>query len=278
MAGSRKARAALSPRGRHQAFDLYDSLLFVGKPDLSPYGFKRSRTVYEGELWPPQADRITPSEAAVRSKARAVLAEGVTAAVPVILDVEHYSTDIRLDLSHIKPDTSIVDANIRKLEQIIGWFKHEAPQLEVGYYGVAPVDLGLPVTGQPPGNDTEVAIWETANSYLIEFATHLDAIYPSIYTSTTDRAEWVAAARRYISEARRIGAGKPVRPFIWPQYHDVMRGPLALTYIDYDYWMLQLTTIRDAGASGIIFWGGYRTQWDDTRDWWRATLDFIARM
>jgi hypothetical protein len=46
---------------------------------------------------------------------------------------------------------------------------------------------------------------------------------------------------------------KPVRPFIW---HDVMRGPLAGTYIDYDYWMLQLTTVRDAGASGIVFWGG----------------------
>jgi len=45
-----------------------------------------------------------------------------------------------------------------------------------------------------------------------------------------------------------------------------------------DHWMLQLTTIRDAGASGIIFWGGYRTPWDDTQDWWHATLDFIGAM
>jgi hypothetical protein len=42
--------------------------------------------------------------------------------------------------------------------------------------------------------------------------------------------------------------------------------------------MLQLTTIRDAGASSIVVWGGYKTQWDDTQDWWRATLDFIATM
>jgi hypothetical protein len=33
---------------------------------------------------------MTPNEAAVRSKARAVLAEGVKDAVPVILDVEHH--------------------------------------------------------------------------------------------------------------------------------------------------------------------------------------------
>ena len=109
-------------------------------------------------------------------------------------------------------------------------------------------------------------------------STYVDALYPSLYTATTDPAEWLAIARRTISQAKRIGRGKPVRPFIWPQYHDVMRSPLAGTYIDYDYWMLQLTTIREAGAAGIVFWGGYKTKWDDTQDWWRATLDFIASM
>src|SRR6266566_7466754 len=262
MARSPQAKAA-QLLTRHETFGLYDSLLFIGKPDLSPYGFKRSRTVYEHEL--------PPNEAAVRSKARAVLAEGVTAAVPVILDVELYSTDVRLDISHLNPDTSTVDADIRKLEQMIGWLKHQAPTLKVGFYDVAPVDMGLPVTGQQPANAAELAIWEKANSYLSPFVTHVDALYPSLYTFTTDRAKWVALALRYISEAKRIGAGKPVRPFIWPQYHDVMRGPLALTYIDYDYWMLQLTTIRDAGVSGIVFWGGYQREWDDTQGWWHAT-------
>jgi len=277
MARTPNANAAQSLPG-HETFGLYDSLLFIGKPDLSPYGFKRSRTVYQNELWPPKADYTTPNEAAVRSKARAVRAEGVTAAVPVILDVEQYSVDVRLDISHLNPDTSTVDANIRKLEQIIGWFKHEAPTLKVGFYDVAAPVTGLPVTGQQPANDTELAIWKKANSYLIPFVSHVDALYPSLYTFNTDPANWVALAQRYTSEAKRISADKPVRPFIWPQYHDVMRGPLALTYIDYDYWMLQLTTIRDAGVSGIVFWGGYQRQWDDTQGWWRATLDFIAKL
>ena len=55
MAGSPKANAARLLRGK-QTFGLYDSLLFIGKPDLSPYGFKRTRTVYETELWPPKRD------------------------------------------------------------------------------------------------------------------------------------------------------------------------------------------------------------------------------
>jgi hypothetical protein len=276
MARSPKATAAGLLLGRYEAIDLYDSLLFIGKPDLSPYGFKRTRTVYEHELRLPKRS-APPNEAAVRSKADAVLAEGVTAAVPVTLDVERYSIDVRLDQNHINPDTSTVDANILKLEQIIGWFKDEAPTLKVGFYDLAPVP-GTPVKGHQPANDTELAIWETANSYVIPFVTYVDALYPSLYTFYTEPTTWVAFAQRYISEAKRIGPGKPVRPFIWPQYHDVMRRPLAGTYIDYDYWMLQLTTIRDAGASGIIFWGGYKTQWDDTQDWWHATLDFVATM
>jgi hypothetical protein len=272
FAASPKTKATEPKR---ETFDLYDSLLFIGKPDLSRYGLKRARTVYEHELGLPNP---TPDEATVRSKARAVLTEGVTAAVPVILDVEGYSVDVRSDISHINSDTSTVDANLLKLEQVIGWFKNEAPTLQVGFFDVAAPLLGLPVTGQGPANDAELAIWKRANSYLIPFATHVDALYPSLYTVDTDPAKWVVSAQTRISEAKRIGAGKSVRPFIWPQYHDVMRSPLAGTYIDYDYWMLQLATIRDAGVSGIVFWGGYQTPWDETQGWWHATLDFIATM
>src|SRR5262245_16437165 len=175
-AASFTARSAKALLGRHETFDVYDSLLFIGKPDLSPYGLKRSRTVYEAELWPPKRS-VTPNEAVVRSRADAVLAEGVTAEVPVILDVEQYSVDVRLDPSHIDADTSTVDANILKLEQIIGWFKDEAPALKVGFYDLAPI-----VMRHQPTNDNELAIWKTANSYLMPFVTHVDALYPSLYT------------------------------------------------------------------------------------------------
>src|SRR5215471_5265482 len=190
LAASSKAKAAPPKR---ETFDLYDSLLFIGKPDLSRHGLKRARTVYEHELGLPKP---TPDEVAVRSRAGAVLAEGVTAAVPVILDVEKYSVDVRSDISHINPDTSTVDANIIKLEQIIGWFKNEAPTLEVGFFDVAaPID-GLPVTGQWPANNAELVIWKRANSYLIPFATHVDALYPSLHTVDTDPAKWASAQTR----------------------------------------------------------------------------------
>jgi hypothetical protein len=36
------------------------------------------------------------------------------------------------------------------------------------------------VTGQQPANAAELAVWETANSYLIPFVAHVDALYPSL--------------------------------------------------------------------------------------------------
>jgi hypothetical protein len=54
-----------------------------------------------------------------------------------------------LGISQINSDTSIVDANIRKLKQVIGWFKDQAPTLKVGFYGVAPVDMGNPWESSP---------------------------------------------------------------------------------------------------------------------------------
>jgi hypothetical protein len=57
IARTPKAKAAQSLLG-HETFGLYDSLLFIGKPGLSPYGFKRSRTVYQNELRPPKADFV----------------------------------------------------------------------------------------------------------------------------------------------------------------------------------------------------------------------------
>jgi len=56
-----------------------------------------------------------------------------------------YSIDVRLDISHIDPDTSTIDANILKLEQIIDWFKNEAL---VGFYDLAAL-LGPPLPNYP---------------------------------------------------------------------------------------------------------------------------------
>jgi len=41
---------------------------------------------------------------------------------------------------------------------------------------------------------------------------------------------------------------------------------------------LNATSCAGSNFSGIVFWGGYQRQWDDTQGWWHATLDFIAKL
>ncbi len=256
------------PKPKPPAFTLYDALLFTGKSDLSPYGIKPNRTVYMGELWPGSLDRSSPNEAAIRACAGGVLAEGVTAAVPVQLDIEQWPTDIRANT------TAAADASIAKLLQSLAWFNDAAPGLDVGFYSLVPIrDYWAP----GGGNATVIAAWHAANDYLAPLASAADALYPSLYTFYNEPAGWTIYANANIAEAKRVSGGKRVLPFIWPVYHEASQ-PIALrgTYIDYDYWKLQLTTIKAAGAEGAVLWGGWQVPWDETLPWWRATKDFLA--
>jgi hypothetical protein len=250
------------------AFALYDAMAFVGKPDLSSFGIERNRIFYSAELWIGGLDRTNPDEPSIRAAADTALDENVTAAVPIQLDIEHWATDTRTNT------TGTVDASVAKLVQAIAWFKDQAPTLDVGYYSIVPIrDYWSPVNQLPD----PIAAWRAANDYLAPIASSADTLYPSLYTFYADPAHWVVYAQANIAEAQRVGAGKRVLPFIWPVYHDGAAQPPELrgTYIDYDYWTLQLTTIKAAACAGAVLWG-YQKAWDDTQAWWQATKDFLA--
>jgi hypothetical protein len=114
---------------------------------------------------------------------------------------------------------------------------------------------------------------------LDKIATQVDALFPSIYTFYTDRQGWVTYAVAQIAEARRKAHGKPVYPFLWPEYHD--SAPLfAHSPIDPDYWELELNTVYQH-ADGVVIWGGYSNgpdPWNEDAPWWQVTKRFLNRI
>src|SRR5205814_1590172 len=96
-----------------------------------------------------------------------------------------------------------------------------------------------------------------------------------------DSQGWVKYAQANIAEARRIAGGRPVYPFIWPQYH-ISNGRLGSQYIDGKFWSLQLHTLY-ADADGLVLWGGWdfaakrHASWDENAAWWLATKQFLAK-
>lgn len=246
-------------------FTLYNALNYLGQPDLSAW-LKRDRLLSQAELWSPSTDYSVPAtEASVRAAADRVLAEGVTSTVPVQLDVECYRTDLRAAAA------SEVDAGVGHLLDMLAWFKGEASALDVGYYSVVPhFEYWAIITS----NSTALAAWHAANDYNAPLVAAVNSLYPTLYTFYNEPANWVKFANANIAEAKRIAAGKRVLPYIWPQYHNGV--PLEYQYIDYDYWKLQLQTIKASGVAGAVLWGGWQTPWDETQGWWRATQDFLA--
>ena len=251
------------------AFTVYDELLFINKPDLTPYGLKKNQIFYESDLFP-LGQYSQPNEAAVRAAARRLVDSGYPTNEPVQLDIEFWEWD-----THWATDAVAADA-MNKLIQIIRWFKNEAPQYtKVGYYAAGPNRQYWPAQ-DPVASSPAFVKWQGSNDFLAPLIAETGALYPSLYTFYNDRAGWVKYAKANIAEAKRIGGGKPVYPFIWPRYHE--SGDMGQIYIDDEFWKLQLQTVKAAGADGVIIWGGCtraRT-WTGNWPWWQATRDFLA--
>jgi hypothetical protein len=121
--------------------------------------------------------------------------------------------------------------------------------------------------------------WRAANAHLAPLIRKIDYLFPSLYTnyeqfdSDTGTAEhgWRNSAEAILAEAKTYG--KPVYPFVWPQFHEGA-GKRAYEYLPIDFWKKELEFVR-ANADGVVLWawGGYlKERWDDDAPWWRAAI------
>jgi hypothetical protein len=160
--------------------------------------------------------------------------------------------------------------------------KGRNPAALIGCYGAPPIrNYWECVTSSA----TAKSNWTTRNDAMMAIAHHVDVICPSLYTfyHSTQRpsAEYERYIKGNIEEARRLGGGKPVIPFLWFQYHDSNTSWKFKT-IEYDFWLKHLQ-LCDNYADGSIIWGGRKVtgvmagyDWDETAPWWKATQDFVS--
>lgn len=144
-------------------------------------------------------------------------------------------------------------------------FRAGAPKLSAGYYGAPPLRDYWRAIKHPASPERRA--WMQDNDRVRPLADAVGVLYPSLYTFYPDQAGWKKYAKAQIAEARRIGKGKPVYVFLWPQHHDSNRQ-IGNTYLPPDFWTLQLNTAR-AYADGIVIRGGWGAdnrpaRWDDS--------------
>jgi hypothetical protein len=241
-------------------FIILEELFYQNQPDLAQYGLKPDWVIYESWVGSP------PTESQVRARARE--AKGKSYNGIVQLDIEMWETDSR--------QFSNVDVAVSNLVQIAKWFKNESPELKLGYYSMVPI---TDVWDSTSGDNVKINAWKAANNKLQPIADTVDILCPGSYTYYPDMLnQWIQFSRAMIAESKRIGKGKPVYPYISPQYHP--SSDAAGQEVSYEYFKTELETIYNAGADGVVIWGGnngmgYPATWNPNAGWWRATREFI---
>jgi len=258
--------AATDTTTAQRPFIVFDATLYKNKPSFAGLPVRQVTLLYEARLFSGhQSSTVMPSEHAIRSIGKELSA----AATPVIVDVERWP---------LKGDAQTVKTNAGKLSTILSWIKAEAPNVQIGAYGTVPLnDYWRAIRG--PGSKEHQA-WQQDNDRLDELATHLDALYPSLYAFYADRQGWVNYAVAQLTEARRKAGERPVYAFLMPVYHESNRQ-LGLHPVESDYWELQLNTAAQY-ADGVVIWGGWGRNgpepWDEEASWWQVTKRFMSRL
>lgn len=238
-------------------FPVFDALSYKGKPDLTAHGMSAIRVIYEDELWNKKGDDHEQPNIDKITRVARTLKPGSIACI----DIECWPVN--------DPNPAVARASIEKYLTVARIFKKESPLVRIGFYGVLPIRDHWRANGKkgPIG----FSQWQKENDTLKPLAKAVDYIFPSLYTLDADPQYWRVFAETNIAEARRYG--KPVCPFLWPQYHEALKQ-LSGQYLPKTFWELELDTCY-RNADGIVVWGGYQEQWEENAPWWVATRKFL---
>lgn len=193
--------------------------------------------------------------------------------IPYILDIECW--DIRP-----KVNDEEANKNIDKYILVIKTLKEARPDLKFGYFGVLPV---RDYVSYGTRGKAQLERWNYANIRAKRLAQYTDIIVPEFYMYINDVNHWKNYTILAMKEARMYG--KPVLPFIWPEYMDSgqnLKLGIAATFMDSNIWRQQLVLL-DKLADGIIVWGGRNVlvnphtsrMWDEDAKWWVETKNLI---
>lgn len=233
-------------------FLVFDNLGYAGKPDLSTNGLIPSCVIYYHGDWKKAvgAGKL-PDE---KSFKEAIRSRSAGKPGPVVIDIEF----VYLSQTHGTTEAE-AKQHFKLFITLAKWAHEAAPGHLVGFYG-----HGL--FPEEPGTEYSA---ETR-----QLIAAVDAFFPSMYVhGNQTAAQWRAKLQTLLAQAHELAPGKPVYPYVWPQYHE--GGPKALEFVDAGYMKFQLETARDSGASGVVVWGTGKFKWKDA-PWLQALMQFVA--
>jgi hypothetical protein len=233
-----------SDHDRDRVFHVYDNMFYRGKPDMTKDGLVVANILYENKIWP--GGRHV-GELPERNDFIKLVRQNIGNPGPLVIDIESlpFSGNEMAAMTHLSV-----------LKTLSDWAHQAAPGKAIGFYGT----------------HTLTKVDPSYLPFARELAQHVDAFFPPTYVFDDDRAAWQKRAEEEVEEAHRLGPGKPVYFYLWPQYHD--HTPKQFQYVDADYWKFQLETMRKL-SDGAVLWSPSKFSWDNQTGWWTVTQEFM---
>lgn len=239
--------------------DVYDAMLYTGKPSLDRYGLKPINIVYESWIWR-HDDRM--SRLPDREKVIAQVGRSSEKSLVLVLDIERWYVDDRADAQQFED-------SLARLTEVSKWVRAEGPRVQFGYFGLVPEynqrSSLLPET-HPRRQE-----WDTTNRRLDRVARLVDIVFPELYPVSADVELWKESAIRHLAVAKTYE--RPVYAFIMPYFPETA-AEKRFEPVAREFWREQLKTVCEH-ADAIVIWGGYQILWDDKAAWWQETRTFM---
>ncbi len=252
---------------------VYDGTIYLDKSSIIKDYLNPITIIYGHKLYPNNkwSSSLPPYGYAKKHVAANLVPESEL----IVYDIEHWP----IRGLYSKPEIRL--SNINKYLTIAKELRQWSDK-KISLFGLFPVD---DFEGLLQGRKSQrYRWWEEDNIATKDLVHQLDFFSPSLYTYSSDHAQWERVADIMIKRSRLFSTKKPVFVFIWPQYFDHHPTPrnLQTKFIPPAQWLNQLEYLYDK-VDGIIIWGGWdfkrkrHDTWDSTARWWIDTKSFLKQ-
>jgi hypothetical protein len=178
-----------------------------------------------------------------------------------------------MNLEHWELDgpPEVINASLKSLKRAADLIHESNPNLLIGYYRLIP--QRRPHATDDGIDSVRYQAWRVENDRIAAaLEDSVDVIFPSLYVlllgneQITTEERWKEFATESVNEAKRLGGGKPVVPYVALYYHrNGTINPKAWTMIEPELLLYQLATISTM-ADGVLLYDDLHRNWDAIED------------
>ena len=251
----------------NSSFKLFDNIRYSGKPRSSELGLHPCKILYQGAFKIPDSGAL-PSESHIKN-----LSDSTDDQL-VVLDIEHEEW-----IS--KNNWSFHSGAVEKFVKVAEWWRSSKPSNQMfGFYGVTTARNVWDALAGPGKRNHDW--WQGVNDQAKPIVNAVDCVFPTIYAFHDDIPTWQKYAKANIEEARRTSGGRPVYPYIWPQFHSsAVNETPRRAHIPAKHWRAQLETCAEYADGAVIWTLSSETKtvpWSKVPPFWAETEKFLKQL